>query len=175
MATDGEILVHTDSAAAGYRNLADESAATFAADGWIRTGDIGTLDPDGRLQIIDRKKELLIPDHGHNVAPAQIESELKCACPAIGHVCVVGDRRPHLGALIVLEPPELGNNEHVRSLVGRAISQINASLDPRERIQSHAILSEPWLPGDELTETLKLRRRRILDKHSETIDQLYDA
>jgi long-subunit acyl-CoA synthetase (AMP-forming) len=88
---------------------------------------------------------------------------------------VVGDGRPHLAALIVLEPPELGNDEHIRSQVGRAISQLNTRLDPRERIESHAILPEPWLPGDELTETLKLRRRRILDKHSRTIDQLYEA
>lgn len=175
VAADGEVLVHTDSPAVGYRNLPDETAATFAPDGRIRTGDIGTLDENGRLRIIDRKKELLIPDHGHNVAPAQIESELKCACPSIAHVCVVGDGRPHLAALIVLEPPELGNDKHARSQVGRAIAHTNASLDPRERIQSHAVLSEPWLPGDELTETLKLRRRHILDKHAKTIDQLYDT
>ena len=128
----------------------------------------------GRLRIIDRKKELLTPDHGRNIAPAQIESELKCAYPQIGHVCVVGDRRPHLATLIVLEPPELGNDQHIRTLVGRAIARINADLDPRERIKVHAILTKPWVPGDELTETLKLRRRHILDKHSETIDRLYD-
>ena len=175
LAADGEVVVHTDSAAAGYRNLPDETAATYAADGWIRTGDLGTLDELGRLQIIDRKKELLIPDTGHNVAPAPIEAELKCACPSIGHACVIGDRRPHLAALIVLEPPELANDQEARARVGQAISQINTSLDPRERIESHAILHEPWVPGDELTETLKLRRRRILEKHSETIKRLYQA
>lgn len=173
LAADGEILVHTDSAADGYHNLPAESTATFAPDGWIRTGDIGTLDDRGRLRIIDRKKELVIPDHGHNVAPSQIESELKCACPAIAHACVIGDGRPHLAALIVTEPPELGNDEHARSLIAQAISQLNTGLDPRERIESHAILTEPWLPGDELTETLKLRRQRIHQKHAKTIDQLY--
>ena len=173
LAADGEVLVHTDSAAVGYHHLPEEAQATFAADGWIRTDDVGTLNAHGQLRIVDRKKELVIPDHGHNVAPAPIESELKCACPSIGHVCLVGDGRPHLVALIVLEPRELANDEHVRSLVGNAIAQLNASLDPRERIESHTILSEPWLPGDELTETLKLRRRHILDKHSGTIDQLY--
>jgi long-chain acyl-CoA synthetase len=65
LAADGEILVHTDSAAVGYHNLPDETAATFAADGWIRTGDLGALDAEGRLQIIDRKKELLIPHPRH--------------------------------------------------------------------------------------------------------------
>lgn len=175
LTADGEVLVQSDSAAIGYHDLPDETAATFVTDGWIRTGDIGTLDGDQRLRIVDRKKELLIPDHGHNIAPAQIESELKCACQSIGHVCVVGDARPHLTALIVLEPPELGNDQHARAIVSQAISQINTGLDPRERIESHAILQEPWLPGDELTETLKLRRRRILEKHSETIEHLYDS
>jgi len=175
LADDDEVLVRTDSAARGYLNLPDETAATFGDDGWIRTGDLGALNVDKRLRIIDRKKELLIPDHGHNVAPAQIESELKSICPSLGHVCVVGDGRPHLAALIVLEPPELRNNEPARTLVGQAIAQLNASLDPRERIEAHTILAEPWLPGDELTETLKLRRRQILNKHSEAIDQLYDT
>jgi long-subunit acyl-CoA synthetase (AMP-forming) len=66
----------------------------------------------------------------------------------------------------VLEPPELANDQRACTRVDEAISQINTSLDPRERIESKAILREPWLPGDELTETLKLRRRRILEKHS---------
>jgi long-subunit acyl-CoA synthetase (AMP-forming) len=174
LAADGEVLVRTDSAAVGYRNQPEQTvAATFAADGWIRTGDVGTLDNDGRLRIIDRKKELLIPDDGHNIAPAQIESELKCACPTIGHICVVGDSRPHLAALIVLEPPELANHEQARATVAEAIAQVNAARDPRERIESHTILPDPWLPGDELTETLKLRRHRILDKHSDTVSRLY--
>jgi long-chain acyl-CoA synthetase len=174
LADDGEVLVRTDSAAVGYRNQPEETAATFAPDGWIRTGDLGTLQDDRRLRIIDRKKELLIPDHGHNIAPAQIESELKGACPQVGHICVVGDGHPHLTALIVLEPPELGNDKHARTTVAEAIAHLNATRDPRERIESHAILPDPWLPGDELTETLKLRRHRILDKHSDAISRLYE-
>jgi long-subunit acyl-CoA synthetase (AMP-forming) len=173
LAADGEVLVRTDNAAAGYRNQPDETAATFAADGWIRTGDVGRFDDDRRLGIIDRKKELLIPDHGHNVAPAQIESDLKGACPTIGHVCVVGDGRPHLAALIVLEPPELANDQHAQTTVAEAIAQVNTTRDPRERIESHTILRDPWLPGDELTETLKLRRGHIVHKHSDTINNLY--
>jgi long-subunit acyl-CoA synthetase (AMP-forming) len=173
LAEDGEILVNTDSASIGYRNLPQETAATFGADGWIRTGDIGTLDHARRLRITDRKKELLIPDHGHNIAPSQIEAELKSACPAIGHACVVGDGRPHLAALIVLEPPSLANDPKARTIVDQALAQINATKDPREHIQAHAILTDPWLPGDELTETLKLRRKRIHEKHAATIEQLY--
>jgi hypothetical protein len=140
LADDGEVLVRTDSAAVGYRNQPEETAATFAADGWIRTGDLGTLDNDRRLREIDRKKELLIPDHGHNIAPAQIESELKSACPTIGHACVVGDGHPYLAALIVLEPPEIANDKHARTIVAEAIAQVNATHDPRERLETHAIL-----------------------------------
>lgn len=173
LAADGEILVRSDSAAVAYHNRPEETAATFTTDGWIRTGDIGTLDDDRRLRIIDRKKELVIPDHGHNVAPSQIESELKCACPQVGHVCVVGDGRPHLAALIVLDPPELANDDRTRAAVAEAIAQVNAARDPRERIEAHAILPDPWLPGDELTETLKLRRGHIAHQHSDTIDNLY--
>jgi long-chain acyl-CoA synthetase len=174
-AADGEILVHTNSAAVGYRNLPEETAATFAADGWIRTGDIGTLDCAGRLRVIERKKELVIPDHGHNIAPSQIESELKSACPQIGHVCVIGDGRPHLAALIVLEPPQLATDTSAQARVADAIAQVNAARDPREQIESHAILPDPWLAGEELTETLKLRRQRIHQKHSHTIVQLYST
>ncbi len=173
IASDREILVRGDSAPTAYHNQATETAATFAADGWIHTGDIGTLDAAARLSIIDRKKDLVIPDHGHNIAPSQIESELKSACPTIGHVCVVGDGRPHLAALIVLDPPELAGDTTARRTVAEAVTQLNAASDPREQIESHAILPDPWLPGDELTETLKLRRRRILDKHADTIDLLY--
>jgi long-subunit acyl-CoA synthetase (AMP-forming) len=173
LAADGEILVRSDSTAIGYRNLPEEAPATFGADGWIRTGDIGTLDPAGRLRIIERKKELVIPDHGHNIAPSQIESELKNACPQIAHACIVGDGRPHLAALIVLEPPQLGEDRLACAMVDQAIAQVNATRDPREQIETHAILTDPWLPGDELTETLKLRRQRILGKHSQTIDELY--
>jgi long-subunit acyl-CoA synthetase (AMP-forming) len=173
LAPDGEILVRSDSSPSAYHNLPEETEATYTADGWIRTGDIGTLDDHGRLRIIDRKKELVIPDHGHNIAPSQIESELKSTCPMIAHVCVLGDNRPHLAALIVLDPPDLANDQHAQATVAAAVAQVNAARDPRERIEAHAILADPWLPGDELTETLKLRRRRILEKHFQTIAQLY--
>jgi long-subunit acyl-CoA synthetase (AMP-forming) len=172
LAEDGEILVRSDAMAVAYHELPEQTAETFDADGWVHTGDIGTLD-DGRLRIIDRKKEMLIPDHGHNVAPAPIESELKCACPSIAHVCLIGDRRPHVAALIVLERPELAHDAHARLMVEQAISHINTGLEPRERIVSHAILSQPWSAGDELTETLKLRRRHIADKYADTINGLY--
>jgi long-chain acyl-CoA synthetase len=170
---DGEVLVRTDSRARGYRNLPAETAETFGQDGFVRTGDVGAFDERGRLRIIDRKKEFLIDEHGHNTAPAPIESALKSACPLIGHVCLVGEGRPHLTALILLEPPQLASDASVAAQVADAIQHVNADSDPRERIQGHTILTAPWLPGEELTETLKLRRRRIAEKHADTIAAMY--
>jgi long-subunit acyl-CoA synthetase (AMP-forming) len=170
---DGEVLVRTDSRARGYRNRPAETAETFGRDGLVHSGDIGALDERGRLRIIDRKKEILIDEHGHNTAPAPLESALKSACPLIGHACLVGEGRPYLTALILLEPAELASDPHVLAQVADAIQHLNASSDPRERIQRHTILTAPWLPGEELTETLKLRRRRIAEKHAEKIEAMY--
>jgi long-subunit acyl-CoA synthetase (AMP-forming) len=172
LAGDGEVLVRCSGQARGYRNLPVETAGTFV-DGWIHTGDLGRIDAHGELRLIDRKKELLIPAGGHNVAPSAIELELKNACPAIGQVCVVGDARPHLGALIVLEPPDRALDPDSLAAVEAAIEAVNAGLDPRERIEAHAVLADPWLPGEELTETMKLRRRRISERHEEAIEALY--
>jgi long-chain acyl-CoA synthetase len=122
---------------------------------------------------VDRKKELLIDDQGHNTAPAPIESALKSDCPLIGHVCLFGDGRPYLVALVVLEPVELAADPDAVAQVAEAVRALNAASDPREQIRRHTILGTPWLPGEELTETLKLRRRRILEKYATQIDALY--
>jgi long-chain acyl-CoA synthetase len=172
---DGEVLVRVDSRARGYRNRPVETAETFGCDGFIRTGDIGALDEQGRLRIIDRKKEILIDEHGHNTAPAPIESALKSTCPLIGHVCLVGEGRPYLAALILLEPLELASDPNAAAKAADAIERLNAASDPRERIQRHTILTAPWLPGEELTETLKLRRKRIAQKHADTIEAMYQS
>jgi long-subunit acyl-CoA synthetase (AMP-forming) len=176
IAPDGEVLVRSPHAPRGYRNRAAESAETYGADGWIHTGDIGELDHEGRLCLIDRKKEMLVPEHGHNVSPAKLESALRDGCPLIAQACVVGDGRPHLAALIVLEPTDpAGDEEQARAAVATAIAEVNASLDPRERIGAHAIVADAWLPGAELTETLKLRRAPIAERYEETIDGLYSS
>jgi long-chain acyl-CoA synthetase len=173
LADDGEVLVRADSRARGYRNRPAETAEAFSSDGFFRTGDIGEFDEQGRLRIIDRKKEFLIDEAGHNTAPAPIESALKSTCPLIGHVCLVGEGRPYLSALIVLEPLQLVSDPKATAQVADAIELLNAAGDPRERIHRHTILTQPWLPGEELTETLKLRRKRIAEKHADTIAAMY--
>ncbi|HET7052332.1 MAG TPA: AMP-binding protein [Solirubrobacterales bacterium] len=173
LAADGEVLVRSPHAPHGYRNLPDESRATYGADGWIGTGDLGELDGEGRLRLIGRKKETLIPAHGHNVHPASIEAALRDACPMIGQACVIGDGRPHLTALLVLEPPYAATEPGSAATVAAAIETVNAALPPLERIEAHAILTRPWLPGAELTETLKLRRAQIETKYAAEIEALY--
>jgi long-chain acyl-CoA synthetase len=90
---------------------------------------------------------------------------------------VVGDGRPHLAALIVLEPTDPAGDmeEEARATVATAIAEVNASLDPRERIGAHAIVADAWLPGAELTETLKLRRVPIAERYEETVDGFYSS
>jgi len=103
LADDGELLCRGEFLMAGYRNQPDQTAAAIDSDGWLHTGDIGELDEDGFLTIIDRKKELIINAAGKNMSPANIEAALKSGSPLIGQACCIGDRRPYNTALIVLD------------------------------------------------------------------------
>jgi long-subunit acyl-CoA synthetase (AMP-forming) len=169
----GEVLVRTETASRGYRNRPQETAAMFGADGWIRTGDLGRLDEQGRLHLAGRLKELIITSDGHNTAPAPIESELAGACPLIAQACLVGEGGPYLAMLITLHAPERAADPATRQAIADAIARLNERLDPRERIRCHAILPDSWQPGDELTDTLKLRRQRIAAKYAAQITSLY--
>jgi long-chain acyl-CoA synthetase len=172
LAADGELLVRGAGSARGYRNLAAETAAVFVG-GWVHTGDLGSFDREGRLRLVGRRSEFFTLDDGHNLAPAPLESELKALCPVIGHVCVLGQGRPHAAALVVLEPPARAADPESAAAVAAAVSELNAGLDPRERIGAHAVLPEPWGVGEELTETMKLRRERIATRHADAIEALY--
>ena len=88
------MLVRGDSIMPGYRNMPEKTAETIDSDGWLATGDIGELDADGYLKIVDRKKELIINAAGKNMSPANIESKLKAASPLIGQAIAIGDRGP---------------------------------------------------------------------------------
>jgi long-subunit acyl-CoA synthetase (AMP-forming) len=188
---DGEVLVKADCVMPGYRNLPEKNEEAFTEDGWLRTGDIGEIDEDGYLKIVDRKKELIINAGGKNMSPANIEAHLKTASPLIGQAVAIGDGRPYNVALIVLDPDfgpvwasqnglegksleELAGEEKAREAVQAAVDQANQKMARVEQIKKFTILPEPWEPGgDELTPTMKLKRKPIDEKYAEEIEALY--
>jgi long-subunit acyl-CoA synthetase (AMP-forming) len=178
LADDGELLVRGDLIMRGYRNQPEKTAETIDADGWLHTGDIATCDDDGFWWIVDRKKELIINAAGKNMSPANIEATLKAAGPLIGQACVVGDRRPYNVALLVLDPDTgAGLDPKDPGVVARVQAEVdaaNAKLARVEQIKRFAVLDSEWLPGgDELTPTMKLKRRPINEKYEAEIEALY--
>ncbi len=191
LADDGEVLVKGDSNMLGYRNMPDKTAETIDEDGWLLTGDIGVLDEDGYLKIVDRKKELIINAAGKNMSPANIEATLKSASPLIGQAVAVGDTRPYNVALITLDPDfapgwaekqgigdtsleALSADEKVEAAIQAAVEAANAKLSRVEQIKKFKLLPTDWQPGgDELTPTMKLKRRPIDDKYDAEIEELY--
>jgi long-subunit acyl-CoA synthetase (AMP-forming) len=176
LANDGELLVRGGIAMRGYRNQPEKTAEALDGEGWLHTGDVATIDDDGFVTIVDRKKELIINAAGKNMSPANIEAALKSAGPLIGQACVIGDRRPYNVALLVLDP-ETGLDSRNPEVLGRVQSEVDAAnsrLSRVEQIKRFALLEDEWLPGgDELTPTMKLKRKPIAEKHAVTIEGLY--
>jgi long-chain acyl-CoA synthetase len=188
---DGEVLVKSDVVMLGYRNQPDRTAEVIDADGWLHTGDIGEIDEDGYLRIVDRKKELIISAAGKNMSPANIEATVKASSPLIGQAVCIGDAKPYNTALIVLDADfapafaaqrgienasleALAGDERVRSAVQEGIDAANAKLARVEQIKRFHIVDGDWLPGgDELTPTMKLKRKPIAQKYGAEIEKLY--
>jgi long-chain acyl-CoA synthetase len=190
---DGEVLIKADCVMPGYRNMPEKNEEAFTDDGWLRTGDIGEIDEDGYLKIVDRKKELIINAAGKNMSPANIESHLKTASPLIGQAVAIGNARSYNVALITLDPDfapvwakqngldgksfeELAGEESVREAVQAAVDEANEKMARVEQIKKFTILPEPWEPGgNELTPTMKLKRKPIDEKYAEEIEALYSG
>ncbi len=191
LAEDGEVLIRGAVVMTGYRNMPEKTAEVLSPDGWLATGDVGQFDADGYLRIVDRKKELIINSAGKNMSPANIEGTLKGASPLIGQACVIGDRRPYNTALIVLDPDytaawaaqqglagaglaELARDPRVRAAVQEAVDKANARLSRVEQIKRFHLVAGDWAPGgDELTPTMKLKRKPIAEKYAADIQALY--
>jgi long-chain acyl-CoA synthetase len=192
IAGDGEILVRCPLSTPGYLNLADRTAELIDAGGWLHTGDIGTVDADGFLSVVDRKKELIITSGGENVSPAAVEAQL-VAHPLIGQALAYGDRRPYLVALLVLDGDvapgwaagrgisggslaELAADPVVLAEVGRAVEAANSRLARVQQIKSWRLLPVEWTAESaELTPTLKVKRRVVHDKYADVIAALYGS
>ena len=191
LAEDGEVLVKGDLIMAGYRNMPEKTAETIDDEGWLATGDIGELDSEGYLKIVDRKKELIINAAGKNMSPANIEAKLKAASPLIGQAMAIGDARPYNVALVVLDPDfapvwaqqngkgdlsseQLAADEEMVAAIQAGVDEANAKLSRVEQIKKFTVLPTDWAPGgDELTPTMKLKRKPIAEKYSAEIEELY--
>ena len=190
LAEDGEVLAQGPMVMRGYRGQPQLTSEAIDDDGWLHTGDVGALDDDGYLTIVDRKKELIINAAGKNMSPLAIEAALKTAGPLIGQACVIGDRRPYNVALLLLDPDAaagwarahdrdgdyatLARDPDVLSAVAAEVEDANERLSRVEQIKRWALLDADWLPdGDELTPTMKLKRKAIAAKHAENIEALY--
>jgi long-chain acyl-CoA synthetase len=180
IAEDGEVMVRGPIVMKGYRNMPEMTAEAVTADGWLLTGDIGELDEEGYLKIVDRKKELIINAAGKNMSPAGIEAKLKMASPLIGQAVAIGDRRPYNVALLALDPELLAlrgagvGDEEIRAEIEAAVASANERLSRVEQIKRYEVLDGAWEPGgDELTPTMKLKRKPIAAKYAAEIEALY--
>jgi long-subunit acyl-CoA synthetase (AMP-forming) len=190
---DGELLIRSDVVMPGYRNAPGQTAEALDSDRWLHTGDIAEIDEDGYIRIVDRKKEIIINAAGKNMSPANIESTLKGASPLIGQVCVIGDGRRYNTALIVLDADfapawaaqngiaasdlaSLARDERMRAAVQAGVDAANAQLARVEQIKKFSVVEGDWLPGgDEITPTMKLKRKPIAGKYAMQIEEMYSA
>ena len=147
-------------------------------DGWLRSGDIGTIDDDGYLTITDRKKDIIVTAGGKNVAPQVIENVLTTS-PYVSNAVVIGDNRPYIVALITVDPDEvkaLGapDSPEVQATIERAVEEVNAELGRVEQIKRFTILPRDFSTEEgEITATLKVKRRVVIDHFSDEIESLY--
>ncbi|MFJ4100981.1 AMP-dependent synthetase/ligase [Amycolatopsis japonica] len=192
VAEDGELLVRGAIVFLGYLQADGTIKPDVDADGWLATGDIGTIDERGFVTITDRKKELIITSSGKNIAPTKIEGLLK-EHPLIGQAVAIGEKRPYVTALIVVddeiapgwatangiqlaEGESLADNAEVRAEIEKAVEAANARLARIEQIKRYHVIPKAWTPETgEVTPTLKLKRRIINDRYAPTIADLYAA
>jgi long-chain acyl-CoA synthetase len=173
IAEDGEILVRGATVFAGYHR--DPAAtAEVLRDGWLYTGDVGEFDAEGSLRITDRKKDLIITAGGKNISPSNIETALKNH-PLIANAVVIGDRRPYLSALITVDPVEAAAYPDVRAEVERHVEAVNSQLANVERVRRWTLLDHDFTVGEELTPTMKVRRKVVAERYAAEIEANYPA
>ena len=191
LAEDGELLIRSETVFQGYYKEPEATAEVLGGDGWLRSGDIAEIDEDGFITITDRKKDIIVTAGGKNVAPQNLENDLK-ASKFVSQAMVVGDRQPYIAALITLDPESLpawaeehglptdmaalAGTEEVRELVQGIVDGVNADRSRYEQIKRFAILPRDFtMDDDELTPTLKLKRRVVAEHFDRELDALYEG
>ena len=174
---EGELLIRSPTVFAGYYKDPDATAEVLGADGWLRSGDVGSIDEDGFVHITDRKKDILITAGGKNVAPANLENALKTA-PLVSQALVIGDRRPYVAALITLDPAvaDAIESDEADQRVQAIVDGVNSELSRFEQIKRFRVLPRDFTAEeDEVTPTLKLKRRVVEQHFAAEIEELYSS
>jgi long-chain acyl-CoA synthetase len=189
IADDGEVVCRGGNVFQGYLKSPEKTAEALI-DGWFHTGDIGIMDDEGYVKIVDRKKELIITSGGKNISPANLEAALKMI-PVVGQACAIGDNRKFVSALLVLDPEaapvwanangkagmslaELASDPDLIAAVQAGVDEVNTKFAQVEQIKKFTLLAEEWLPdSDLLTPTSKLKRRGIHARYAEQIEAMY--
>jgi long-chain acyl-CoA synthetase len=191
LADDGELLIRSETVFAGYYNDPEATAGVLDPDGWLRSGDIAEIDADGFVHITDRKKDILVTAGGKNVAPQNLENDLKSS-KYVSQALVVGDRRPYVAALVTLDPVEIGKwaaarglptevsalaaEPQVHALIQEVVDGVNRDRSRFELVRRFAVLPRDFsIEEGEITATLKLRRRAALDHFATAVEELYAA
>jgi long-chain acyl-CoA synthetase len=191
IAEDGEILLKGPGVMDGYHDLPEATAEAINADGWFHTGDIGELDAEGFLRITDRKKDMFKTSQGKYVAPSAISANFKAVCPYASEIIVYGEGKPYCVALVSLEAEaiqewaadnglggksfsEIAHDEKTREMVGGYVEQLNKHLNRWEQVKKFSIIDrELTVEAGDLTPSLKLKRKSVVDNFHENIDELY--
>jgi long-chain acyl-CoA synthetase len=191
VAPDGELLVRGRGVFRGYHKDAEATAAAFDAEGFFKTGDIGTIDADGFVTLTDRKKDLIVTAGGKKIAPQHLERLFK-QHPIVGPCLIHGDRRRFVSAIVTLDSEEIGAwartrglvddpgklaaEPAVQALVAAAVASVNARLADYEQVKRWAVIGDVWSDRTgELTPTLKVRRRLLEQRYRATLDGFYEA
>ena len=191
IASDGEIFVRGPGVMRGYHHLPEATAEVLSEDGWFATGDVGELDPVGRLRITDRKKDLIKTSGGKYIAPQPIESIFKAVCPLASQIVVHADGRSYATALVTLDPEALvqwGKAEgmptsdyaalagslEVHDYVRSCVEELNGRLNRWETIKEFRILDHDLtVENGELTPSMKVRRKVIESAYADLLDSMY--
>lgn len=186
---DQEILIKGPGVIQGYWNKPEKTAETFI-DGWLHTGDVGKIDDDGYIYIVDRMKDIIITAGGKNITPSEIENQLKFS-PFISDAVVVGDRRPYLTCLVMIDQENVENfaqsegvpftnytslchTSQVQDLIWQEIEKVNSKFARVETIKKFRLIDQLLDPeDDELTPTMKLKRKVVNEKYIDLINEMY--
>ena len=186
---DGELQVKGPNVFMGYHNLPEKTAEVFTEDGWLRTGDLASIDDEGRITITGRKKDIIITAGGKNISPAPMEDVI-VTCPIVAHAVVVGDGKPFVSALIELDPEmlhswlegqglnadmtlaEASDNDAVRAFIQQYIDQANANVSRAESVRKFAVLDEEFSQEHgTLTPSMKVVRPKVLQRYATVIEE----